>query len=137
MSTKKKNDAPLDFDAFLTAQDRHSSGKEIEIRSHTGEPTGAFFTVVGFESPQYRDAERAWGAKLVADRATHEATQADEDDRQAFILSRCVTGWRNVVVAGKPVGHSLEMAERFLSQSRVLRGQVFTAVYDDAGFTAS
>ena len=135
--TKKKNDTPLDFEAFLNAADRHGAGKEFEVLSQTGQPTGAFFTVVGFESPQYREAEKAWSAKLVADRKMREATPADEDERQAFILARCVTGWRNVIVAGKSVEHSVEMAERFLSQSRVLRGQVFTAVYDDAGFTMS
>lgn len=129
----------FDFSSFKSTQDAMAAGKEFEILDDLGRKTGVFFFIYGMTSPEYREGQRALNKRVLAAQRLGESDYEEEIADDAFHYSHCVGSWRTgdepvIYLDGKPLPFSRENAEKVLTMSTMLRGQVRTRVQQASGF---
>lgn len=105
------------------------AGYEFELMLPTGEPTGAFITVRGEQSP----AVRAYGRKMfnvyqqkqkIAKRKGRDSDDIDLDEAEDMAVETAfvrMIGWKGIAENGKAVEFNADNAKRILKQHSWIR----------------
>lgn len=97
------------------------------VRSYYAD-TDIRITVLGADSKAYR---KAFTAEI---RRGKDEAEADVDESNARVYSKCITGWEGIEENGKPVKFSEDAAFDLLNRYRWITDQVAEAVEKRANF---
>ena len=120
--------------------EKANKGVEFEyIDPATGECTGAFVTMYGFESKAYRDFQTEKSRKKLADKKRDTFQTAEEQHAEAVeMFVALFASWRGFVDSeGVEVKADKETVYQAFDQSEPLRSQALAAITGPASFLPS
>ena len=116
--------------ATLDSVSKSEAGVEMEILGINDEPTGAFLTIYGVDSPRYRKSVMTLQEKQ------GEGEEGPEQQLEALIeMSAALTGgWRNVVLDGEELPFSHENVVKLYRRCPVIQQQILPFANRRANF---
>jgi hypothetical protein len=113
------------------------AGSDVTLNDiYTGEPTDAIFTVLGANSPNYRNAKMA---ASIDNPAPENATTMDKVEIltkwRALVVSSCVTDWVGLTDGGVEVEFSRERCHEICLAAPDIADQLLTHIQADENFS--
>ncbi len=130
-------DSALDLDALDMQQGADAGARMDLLHPATGEPTGAWLTLLGTDSDIYRRAQRALQRKRMARavKSRRMAIPPEELEAEALdLLVAVTTGWGGLNAKGQPLAFSADAARAFYTRHRWAREQAEEFIGERANF---
>lgn len=127
----------MKLDQFDT-KTRANKGVEMELNDiRTGKPAGAFITLLGKDSDEFR-AVKDERSRMIAERVSTgdrtEFTLEEGDVMACEMLARCTVAWRELENKDGQIAFSTEAAKALYLQYPAIREQANVFIADRANF---
>lgn len=106
---------------FHTAES-HQTGSEIRVRKPDGSYSDCYITVVGIDSPQWREIVKNRNRSDL--RKVIESDEKSEADEKAEDLAKASLNWRGFTDQGQEIEFSQDKAEQLYSAAPYIADQV-------------